>query len=438
MSSEYSRVRAYVEQLLKENTEAELMERLVPKATPARPDVPRGNSPEQMSARLDLLNLSPPARRSIADDWSTRNLDCYRRNIENYIGTAKVPLALAGPLRVNGLFAQGDYYIPLATTEAALVGSYDRGARLITRAGGCTAILVGEGISRAPGLVFDNLMEAGRFAIWAQSQFAQFGEVVSLTTRHGKLVDMKLTIEGNHVYLYLEFTTGQAAGQNMVTIATQAICSYIGAESPARPKACFIEANLSGDKKASFQAFQSVRGKKVSAEVTIPAHMIGECLHTTPARLIEYWQVSVVGSVLSSTIGLQGQYANALAALYIACGQDVACVAESSVGLTRLEMTERGDLYAAVSLPNLIIGTVGGGTGLPSQNACLEILALEGPHSARALAEICAALCLAGELSIAGAVCADEFARAHRLLARHERGRRSPAHRATPSTRIQL
>jgi len=387
-----------------------------------------------MIERLDLLNLADRDRRNIADEWSIQNLDRYRRNIENYIGTAKVPLGLAGPLRVNGLFAQGDYYIPLATTEAALVASYSRGARLITRAGGCTSMLLSEGISRAPGLVFENLIEVGRFVVWAKDQFPQLRDVVSRTSRHGELIDMKLTVEGNHVYLYLEFTTGEASGQNMITIATQAVCTYIRKNSPVEPKACFIEANLSGDKKASFQAFQSVRGKKVCAEVTLPSQLVEECLHTTPATLVQYWHISVIGSVLSSTIGLQGQYANALAALYIACGQDVACVAESSVGLTRLETTDCGDLYASVTLPNLIIGTVGGGTGLPSQKACIEMLKLSGPHTARALAEVCAALCLGGELSIIGALCAGEFAKAHRLLARRERGQKSSVHRELLNT----
>jgi hydroxymethylglutaryl-CoA reductase (NADPH) len=419
MSSEYSRVRSYIQQLFRENSEEQLIEKLTSKGDNPPPSIPRGSNRDHLFERLDLLRLPSGNRREIADPRSVLHQDCYRYNIENYIGTVKVPLGLAGPLRVNGLFAQGDYYVPLATTEAALVASYSRGSRLITEAGGCTAMLLNEGVSRAPGFVFTNLIETGRFVVWAQGQFERFQERASQTTRHGKLVDMKITVEGNHVYLYFEFTTGDASGQNMVTIATEAICTYIRENSPVKPRLCYVEANLSGDKKASIQSFQTVRGKKVTAEAIIDGELIKKRLHTTPQKLVEYWCISAIGGALSNTIGLQGQYANGLAALYLACGQDVACVAESSVGLTRFEITAKDELYASVTLPNLMVGTVGGGTALPSQRACLEIMGLFGPNKARAFAELCAALCLGGELSITGALCASEFTRAHRLLARH-------------------
>ncbi|MBI4641983.1 MAG: hydroxymethylglutaryl-CoA reductase, partial [Candidatus Tectomicrobia bacterium] len=338
--------------------------------------------------------------------------------IENFIGTAKVPVGLAGPLRVNGLFAQGDYYIPLATTEAALVASYNRGSQLISEAGGCTTIVLNEGVSRAPGFVFKDLIEAGQFVVWAISQFEEFKCEAEATTRYGKLIDMKITVEGNHVYLNFEFTTGDASGQNMATIASEAICDYIRANSPVPPQSSFVEANLSGDKKASAQSFQSVRGKKVTAEVILPADLVEKRLHTTQEKIANHWRLSAIGGILSGTVGIHGHYANGLAALYIACGQDAACVAESAVGVSRFEVTDQGDLYAAVTLPNLIVGTVGGGTGLPSQKACLEILGLAGPGKALAFAEVCAAVCLAGELSIAGAICSGDFTRAHEWFAR--------------------
>jgi hydroxymethylglutaryl-CoA reductase (NADPH) len=327
-------------------------------------------------------------------------------------------VGVAGPLRVNGLFAQGDYYIPLATTEAALVASYSRGAQLISEAGGCTAMLINEGMSRAPGFAFTTLEEAGVFVVWALSNLEQFKREAEGTTRHGQLIDMRITVEGNHVYLNFEFTTGDASGQNMVTIATEAICTYIQAHSPVLPRYSFIEANLSGDKKASAQSFLSVRGRKVTAEIILPTDLIAHRLRTTPAQMVNYWRMSAIGGVLSGTLGVHGHYANGLSALYIACGQDAACVAESAVGITRFEVTDRGELYAAVTLPNLTVGTVGGGTKLPSQHACLQVLGLAGPGKAAALAEVSAGLCLAGELSIIGALCAGEFAQAHRRLAR--------------------
>lgn len=344
--------------------------------------------------------------------------DHYRYAVENFIGTVQVPVGLAEPLLVHGLFAQGKYRIPLATTEATLVASYSRGARTISEAGGCTVALLDESIGRAPGFTFDTLREACQFGDWASSHFAEIRRSAEDTTNHGKLVDLKATVEGNHVYLNLNFVTAEAAGQNMVTIATEAVLAYIDRHSPVRPRDAFVEANHSGDKKACAKSFTSVRGKRATAEVVVPAHLLERRLRVTPDRLADYWRLGAVGGVMSGTIGIQGHFANGLAALYIACGQDAACVAESAVGITRFETTAEGDLYGAVTLPNIIVGTVGGGTRLPSQRACLDIMGLAGPDSARALAEICAGLCLAGELSIAAALSAGHFTRAHRLLAR--------------------
>lgn len=373
------------------------------------------------------------ARARLADPDTLRDRALFARNVENFVGTVKVPVGVVGPLRVNGLFARGDYYVPLATTEAALVASHARGARLLTEAGGCTAVLLNEGVSRAPGFAFATLADAGRFVIWAAAQVDTFRTTAAATTRHGALLDMRVTVEGNHVYLAFEFSTGDASGQNMVTIATDAICAYIREHSPIPPLAAYVEANLSGDKKATTQSFLLVRGRKVSAEIRIPAALVETCLHTTPAALVDYWRMSALGGVMSGSIGVHGHYANGLAALYIACGQDPACVAESAVGVTRFELTADGGLYAAVTLPNLMIGTVGGATGLPSQAACLDILGLRGPGHARALAEVCAGLALAGELSITGALCAGDFTRAHERLARGGPERETPPVAHTPA-----
>ncbi len=179
-----------------------------------------------------------------------------------------------------------------------------------------------------------------------------------------------------------------------------------------------MEANFSGDKKASAMSFVGVRGRKVTASVELPGEEIVKQLHTTPRRMEEYWRMSALGGVMSGSIGVQGHYANGLAALYLATGQDAACVAESAVGVTRLELRDGDRLFVSVTLPNIIAGTVGGGTGLPTQSAGLNILGLKGAGKARALAEVTAAVCLAGELSIIGALCAHEFASAHKNLAR--------------------
>ena len=422
MPTDHYRASCFLKRLLAEHTTAELRERLRPKTQELPRRLPRDShlTPEAVDRRWQGLPTRRESRDALVDSHTQDEMACYQHSVENFIGCVKLPVGVAGPLRVNGLFAQGDYYIPLATTEAALVASYSRGAQLISEAGGCTAMLVNEGLSRAPGFAFRTLEDAGAFVVWALSHLEDFRREAEATTHHGRLIDLRVTVEGNHVYLNFEFTTGDASGQNMVTIATEAICAYILAHSPVRPQYSFVEANLSGDKKASAQSFLSVRGRKVTAEALLPAELVQRRLRATPRQMDDYWRMSAIGGVLSGTLGVHGHYANGLAALYIACGQDAACVAESAVGITRFEITDRGELYAAVTLPNLTVGTVGGGTGLPSQRACLQILGLDGPGKAAALAEVCAGLCLAGELSIIGALCAGEFAQAHRRLARGE------------------
>lgn len=419
MATDYRRILDFLRETFA-SRDPEQARRLAPRHENPPLRVPGGGSltPEAISQRWDLPGIPPHAREALADTWAMEHRDSYGRSIENFIGTAKVPVGLAGPLRVNGLHAQGDFYIPLATTEAALVASYSRGSVVVTESGGCAALVLNESVSRAPGFAFDTLAEAGMFVAWAADSMDAFKAVAAQTTSYGKLVNLQLTVEGNHVYLGLEFTTGDASGQNMVTIATDAICRYIDEQSPVSPRHWFVEANMSGDKKATTHSFMSVRGKKVSAEVTVPREVLERRLHTTAGRMVDYWQMSALGGVMTGSIGVHGHYANGIAALFIACGQDAACVAEAAVGVTRFQAAEDGALYASVTLPNLIVGTVGGGTGLPTQRACLDIMGLAGPGHARAFAEVTAALALAGELSITGALAAGHFTRAHRRLAR--------------------
>ncbi len=375
---------------------------------------------DAVERRWKLLNAPDALRRQLLDGLTLGQMAAYGKNIENFIGTAKIPIGVAGPLRVHGLFARGDYYVPLATTEAALVASYTRGCQTLSDAGGCTSVVVNEGVSRSPVFAFNDIVEAGQFVMWVTGQVDSFRKEAESTSRFAKLQDVRITLEGNHVFLLLEYLTGDAAGQNMVTIATEAVCHYIAHNAPVKPRQWFIEGNMCGDKKASTQSFQTVRGKKVIAEVALPGELVEGRLRTTIRKMVEYYRVSSMGGILSGNIGIQGHYANGLAAIYIACGQDAACVAESAVGVTRLEESDNGSLYVAVTLPNLIVGTMGGGTGLPSQRACLDILGLGGAGNAGAFAEVCAALVLAGEISIIAALSAGQFTRAHQKLAREK------------------
>ena len=372
---------------------------------------------QHIQKRWSTIN-KPSSEAALWDHQTQQDALLYAKNIEYFIGTVKVPVGIAGPLRINGLHAKGDYLVPLATTEAALVASYHRGCKLITQAGGASVMLLNEGVTRTPVFAFENLAQAGQFIAWVTTQYDQFKTIANGTTAHGQLRDMNVTMEGNHVYLVFEYLTGDACGQNMVTIATNAVFEFILKHSPIEPCDAFLDGNLSGDKKANHHVLRHVRGKKVTAEVHLSAELIRKHLHTTPESMVKFAQMTTTGGILSGSVGINAHYANALTAFSIACGQDPACVAESAVGMTRMEINQSGGLYACVTLPNLMVGTVGGGTTLPSQKACLEIMGLVGSGQARALAEVIAGLCLAGELSIAGAFSAGHFSRAHHKLAR--------------------
>ena len=414
------RALASLRALLQSGSAAELSARLAPRPAHTNDTRPatRAAHTDSPAARWAAIARDGTPNPELFDTVSEIAEPTYARNIENYIGTVKVPVGVVGPLRVNGAHAHGDYVVPLATTEAALVASYNRGARVVTEAGGCSTVTTSECVSRAPAFAFVTLAEAGAFIAWVLDTLPELRRVAEATTRHGKLLDLRVSLEGNHVYLVFDYSTGDASGQNMVTIATHAAYAFILAQSPVVPTWSVLEANHSGDKKASAQSFATGRGRSVSAEVQVPRELVARRLHTTPEALARYFSMSAIGGVLSGTIGVQGHYANGLAAVFLATGQDVACVAEAAVGITRLEV-QQGDLYAAVTLPNLVVGTIGGGTGLPSQRAALELMGLHGAGHANAFAEVCAGLALAGELSITSALCAGEFSQAHERMARH-------------------
>ncbi|MBB4206449.1 hydroxymethylglutaryl-CoA reductase [Roseinatronobacter bogoriensis] len=357
-------------------------------------------------------------RDAIADPLTLAMPEQFNANIENFIGTVKLPVGIIGPLRINGLNAHGDFHVPMATTEAALVASYARGAYAATKSGGVSTAILYEGVIRTPAFVLENLLNAGLFVEWVVSQVDQLKAAAESTTRHGKLISVEPVIDNNVVFLICRYTTGDAAGQNMVTIATNALCDDIVARCPVALKAWYIEGNFSGDKKASFLGLVTGRGRKVSASVTLKAGVVERSLGTSVQAMLDYGQVANLGAHLSGQLGAQAHYANGLAALYLATGQDAACVAESAIGITRMEARGQ-DLFCSVTMPNILVGSVGGGTSLPSQSAGLNILGLKGAGHGAALAEVVAATCLCGEISIVAAIAAGHFTRAHENLARH-------------------
>lgn len=346
------------------------------------------------------------------------DVQSLKGNIENFIGMAQIPIGLAGPLYINGKDARGDYYIPLATTEGALVASYNRGMKACRLSGGVTSVCLVEGVQRSPYFKFRNIGEVGIFIKWIYDHTPEFHKVVGETSRFARLNEVNSNIEGNSVIVTFEFQTGDAAGQNMVTICTDRICRYIFEHFEIQPVEWYIESNYSGDKKATALSFSNVRGKKVTSEITLPKEVVRDVLKTTPQAIEKYWISSTLAVTQSGSIGAQGHVANGLTALFIACGQDVACISESSVGVTRMQTTESGDLYVSLTLPSLIVGTIGGGTPLPTQRECLELIDCFGIGKARKFAEICCAVALAGELSIASAMSVDHFTSAHEKLGR--------------------
>jgi hydroxymethylglutaryl-CoA reductase (NADPH) len=398
---------------------AELSPRL-PSAEPLPPSIPAKDeySREAMLQRREFLRNRGFDLRHLSGEGEEIDPAKLAGNIESLVGFARIPVGVIGPLRINGSVAHGDFYVPLATTEGALVASFQRGARLISEAGGATSICLHEIVTRGPGFVFETARGAGHFLAHMLERIDEIGKVVSQTSRHARLLEVTPSLVGKEVFLLFQFSTGDAAGQNMVTLATEAICRELVTSSPVRPVAWFIEANLSGDKKATHLAFQMTRGKRVVCDVAVPEPLVRKYLHTTPQAIKRYWEVAMMGALQSGSIGMQGHVANGMTALFLACGQDVACVSEAAVGITRFDVKENGDLYLSLTLPTLIVGTIGGGTHLPTAQECLAMLDCVGSGHARKFAEICGATALAGELSIAGALAAGEFSAAHATFGR--------------------
>jgi hydroxymethylglutaryl-CoA reductase (NADPH) len=340
-----------------------------------------------------------------------------RGNIENPIGAAQMPLGVAGPLRVNGMHAEGIFYVPLATTEGALVRSYERGMAALTRAGGVTTRLHVDENRIAPVFCFDDVSDAFEFVRKLQGDFEAIRTVAESTTRHGKLLRIECHPVGREVIVNFSYNTADAQGMNMIVKATEQACSWIMDHS--RSRRFYLFSGFSSEKRASGSLLTGGKGKKVTAGALLNKEIVKAYLHTTPARLFDMWHHTVLGHLQANAIGYNGHYANGLAAIFIACGQDVANITNSAIGLTNFEVTKDGDLYASVTLPSLTVATVGGGTSLGTSRECLEMLGCAGSGCAAKFAEIVAATILAGELSMGSAIASDEFVQAHETFGRN-------------------
>jgi hydroxymethylglutaryl-CoA reductase (NADPH) len=340
-----------------------------------------------------------------------------RGNIENLIGAVQMPLGVAGPLLVDGEHARGEFYVPLATTEGALVRSYERGMALLTKAGGVKVRIWADENRVAPLFELADVVEAHDFARFVLSHLEAIRAEAESTTRHGKLLRLECHPLGREVIVDFRFHTGDAQGMNLAVQATDRACRWIVAHTPARRYSIF--SGYDSEKRASGALFSGGKGKRVSAGARIPEALLSSYLHVTPRALCEMWRRTVLGHLEAGSIGYNGHYANGLTALFIACGQDVANVANSAVGITSFAVTEEGDVDVSVTLPSLSIATVGGGTALGTSRECLEMLGCFGTGGAPKLAEIVAATLLAGELSMGAALAAGEHVAAHETYGRN-------------------
>lgn len=342
-------------------------------------------------------------------------------NIENFVGVAQVPLGLAGPMRVNGEHAQGEFYIPMATSEGTLVASYSRGMRLTREAGGITTTVIDDAMQRAPLFVFQDARAARDFGQWVEANFARIKAVAEETTSSGKLRDIEQYALGKMRWLRFNYTTGDAAGQNMVSKATRHACQWMLDHGLPGLEHFTLAAQFDTDKKHSHVNNLHTRGKRVVAEITLPADLIANVMHTSAAALHKQRQLSNMGTLLSGSINNGAHFANGITALFIACGQDVANVAESSAGFVYGELKDNGDYYFSVTIPSLIVATYGGGTGLPTQRECLELLGCYGQGKAHKLAELVAATVLCGELSLSAAIVSDQWVSSHDKFGRNRK-----------------
>ncbi|MDO8331224.1 MAG: hydroxymethylglutaryl-CoA reductase [Fluviicoccus sp.] len=342
-------------------------------------------------------------------------------NIENFVGVAQVPLGMAGPMRVNGEHAQGDFYIPMATSEGTLVASYSRGMRLTREAGGITTTVIDDAMQRAPLFVFRDARAARDFGQWVDANFDGIKAQAEETTSSGKLRNIEQYAVGKMRWLRFNFTTGDAAGQNMVSKATRHACMWILDHQPPGLEHFTLAAQMDTDKKHSQLNSLHTRGKRVVAEITLPSALITNIMHTTAAALHKQRQFSNMGTLLSGSVNNGAHFANGITAMFIACGQDVANVAESSAGFVYGELKDNGDYYFSVTIPSLIVATYGGGTGLPTQRECLEVMGCAGKDKVYKLAELVAATVLCGELSLASAVVSDQWVSSHDQLGRNRK-----------------
>jgi len=411
---------SFIRMLLKTNSPESLLTMNLSEKIDDMPiPVPLDYTLEGVNRRIKFLEDKTKADLQPLKNFDYSDSEKYQGNIENFFGFCAVPLGLVGPLRVRGEYARGEFFVPMATTEGALVASVSRGAQVATISGGVETKIIADSISRVPIFMFETVGDMCKFTEWVGANFDIIKKEAETTTSHGKLLAIDPYPMGSKVGLRFSYFCGDASGQNMTTIATHKAMHFIKAKYQGKLLDCFLECNMSGDKKVNSINFTSNRGKKVLAQVLIPHDVVNNYLKTTPERLCKVYDMGVLGVLQANAFGVQAHFSNPLTAVYIACGQDPACAAESACGITHVEMM-KDKVNFTVTLPNLMVGTVGGGTGLPTQKACLEIIGCHGSGGATKMAEILAATVLAAEVSLIASIASDDFAGAHASYGRHK------------------
>ncbi|MEU0213343.1 hypothetical protein [Streptomyces canus] len=389
-------------------------------------DTVPGRGQYSESARRRRLEWLRSRSGAALKSLETTGLDAQRLvgNVENFAGSIEVPVGLAGPLLFAGETARGSIVAPLATTEGALVASASRGARAVSESGGVATAVLSQRMNRVPSFEFADLATARRFTGWLHAQRSRLDEQVRLVSRHTRLVEVDPYQIGRHLHVRFVFETADAAGQNMTTAATWQICRWLtdtlAGEERMRPRRLLLEGNLSGDKKVTAGSMLLGRGSRVTAECRLSREVLASVLKTTPEAMLRGYATTVMGAQQAGMVGFGINAANVVAALFLATGQDVACVHESGLSVFSLETDDDG-LLATMLLPNLIVGTVGGGTALPHQRDLLDLLGCAGPGGVRRFAEIVAGFALALDVSTLAAVVSGQFAEAHQRLGRARR-----------------
>lgn len=337
-------------------------------------------------------------------------------NIENFVGVAQVPVGVAGPLKVNGDFAKGNFYVPMATTEGALVYTYTQGMQILSLAGGVNTALLKDELHISSIFSFKTISEALNFSKWLSANFDRIKTQADGTTRHGTLLRIEPIIFDRNVTVKFYYSTADASGINMITFATDAACKFIC--SIVKPTKFYIQSNYSSIKKVTSHNFITGYGKSIVAECVIPRRLVKRTFNIWPEAMVDYFNLVLLGTTHAGMIGMNGHVANGLAAIFLACGQDVASVVESHISVINYETTEKGDLYASVKLPCLVVGTIGGGIGLGTQRECLELMGCYGTGQAKKFAEIIGAAVLAGEIAICARIANGTFVEGHKKYGR--------------------